>query len=288
MKRLLWLVCIVPAMGWSQTIKFRKYRKGEHFLYQLTTESTRNNQPDIKTISVSSHTVIEDSAGNLAEQIKWIGKKSITTKDTLRLDSVAKKVPAYLLSLLPGAQLKIPPLSIPEMTGEITDLNTFYTAVSPALHIQRLGPNYLSFRDSVLKGNFADHQQILAGEDCIEVTQKLLVRDNDVIIVETSFLPPSYTGITPLIDTIGKQLFNVPNNFQMVRRGAENKVNLLWGVEQFIITSTLDNRTGQLLKAEMINQLSLRMRYNSSEDLKTYEAEIPLTIRRVLHLELLK
>src|SRR5258706_5752696 len=162
MKRLLWLACMVPGLGFSQMIKFRKYKKGEHFRYQLTTESAKNDQPDAKTISVSSHTIIEDSSGFLAERIKWISKKSITENDTLELDSVAKRVPAYLLSLLPGRPLKIPPLTIPEMTGEITDLNTFYAAVSPALHIQRLGPNHLSFRDSVLKGSFADNKQILA------------------------------------------------------------------------------------------------------------------------------
>ena len=74
----------------------------------------------------------------------------------------------------------------------------------------------------------------------------------------------------------------------MLRKGAGNTVNLLWGVEEFIITSTLDNRTGQLLNADMVNLLNLKMRYNCSEDLKTYEAEIPLTIKRVLHLLLLK
>lgn len=269
-------------------IKFRKYTKGDHFSYRLTTQSSRNEIPDATTISVSFHTIIRDSSGSLAERIKWLSKKTITKTDTLILDSLAKKVPPYLLSLLPGSSLKIPPLTIPAMTGEITDLNTFYVAVSPALHIQRLTTNHLSFKDSVLKGNFADHKQILAGEDCIEVTQRLLVKDHDITIISTSFSPPAVPGITPLIDTIGKQIFEAPNNFQMVRRSAGDKVNLLWGIEEFVITSTLDNRTGQILKADMINQLTLRMRYNSSEDFKTYDAEIPLTIKRVLHLELLK
>jgi hypothetical protein len=61
MKPLLWLVCLIPGMGLSQTIKFRKYKKGQQFHYQLTTESFRNDQPESKTISVSKHTVVEDS-----------------------------------------------------------------------------------------------------------------------------------------------------------------------------------------------------------------------------------
>ncbi|HET6995008.1 MAG TPA: hypothetical protein VFI06_08495 [Chitinophagaceae bacterium] len=286
MKILLWLIYIIPLTGLSQSIKFRQYKKGEHFQYQLTTESFRNNQPDSKTISISHHTIVDDS-GRLAEEIKWISKKSVG-KETAQLDSTAQKVPPYKISLQPGGRLKIPALTIPEMTGEITDLNTFYVAVSPALHIHKLDPGHLSFIDSVLKGNFADGKQIINGEDCIQVKQRLLIKDKKTTTVETSFLPPFYTGITPYIDTIGKQSFEVPNNFQMVRKGAGDKVNLLWGVEKFIITSTIDNRTGMILQAEMINLLNLRMRYNASADLSTYDGEIPLTIKRVLHLELLK
>jgi hypothetical protein len=160
--------------------------------------------------------------------------------------------------------------------------------VSPALHVQKLDAAHLSFYDSVVRGNFTDGKQIINGEDCIQVKQRLLIKDKKTTIVETSFLPPGYTAIQPFIDTIGKQSFDVPNNFQMVRKGAGDKVNLLWGVERFVITSTIDNRTGMLLEAEMINVLNLRMRYNCSADLSTYDGEIPLTIKRVLRLELLK
>jgi len=273
-------------MGFAQSIKYRHYKKGEHFHYRLTTETFRNNLPDSKTISVSYHTIVEDST-SLVEEIKWISKK-VYAKDTLQLDSIAQKVPPYKISLLPGGQWKIPPLSIPEMTGEITDLNTFYAAISPALHSQRLGPTLLSFSDTTVKGNFADGQQIIAGEDFINVKQRLLNKEKNITTIETSFFPPSFAGITPYIDTIGKQSFDVPNNFQMIRRGAGDKVNLLWGVEEFTITSTLDNHSGILLKADMINVLNLRMRYNSTADLKSYDAEIPVTIKRVLHLELIR
>jgi hypothetical protein len=286
MKLLLWLIYIIPSTGLSQSIQFRHYKKGEHFQYQLTTESFRNNQPDSKTISISHHSIVDDS-GHLVEEIKWTSKK-VVGKETVQLDSIAQKVLPYKISLMPGGQLKLPALTIPEMTGEITDLNTFYVAVSPALHVRKLDPGHLSFPDSVLKGNFADGKQIINGEDCIQVKQRLLIKDKKTTVVETSFLPPYYTGITPYIDTIGKQSFEAPNNFQMVRKGSGDKVNLIWGVERFIITTTLDNRTGMILRAEMINLLNLRMRYNSSPDFNTYDAEIPLIIKRVLYLELVK
>ncbi len=73
----------------------------------------------------------------------------------------------------------------------------------------------------------------------------------------------------------------------MIRAGANGKVNLFWGVEQFTISAKIDNKTGQITEAEMINLLTLRMRYNATPDLKSYDAELPVTIRRVVRLELL-
>jgi hypothetical protein len=72
----------------------------------------------------------------------------------------------------------------------------------------------------------------------------------------------------------------------MVMKSTPTQVHLFWGVEQFTITSQIDRLTGQLLQATMVNELTLRMRYNSSLNLESYQAELPVTIRRVLHLEI--
>lgn len=264
----------------------RIYKESERYRYRLTTESFRNNQPDAKSIAVSQHTIIKDS-GQWAEEIKWLSKITCTKTDTLFYDSLAQRVPSYLISLAAGNKVALPPLTIPEMTGEITDLNTFYVAVSPALHSQLLTRKLRFFTDSILHGNFADGKQILKGEDCIQVTQTLVKRNNRTIVIRTSFLPLGQRCIDPYTDTVGKQLFNTPNNFQMIRKSAGDRVNLFWGVEQFVITSTIERRTGLLLKADMVNLLELRMRVNATADLKNYDAEIPLTIRRELRLELL-
>ncbi len=271
----LW-VSLVPVVAVSQSVK-RDYRKGEIFSYRLTTETFRNEQPDTKAVAVSWHTVMEES-GQLGEEVRWLLKTVYTPKDTLLYDSIAQRVAPYKISLVAKGQLKVPPLSIPEMTGEITDLHTFYVAVS----------KLPSFKDSVLHGKFADGVVILNGEDRIQVSQRLVRKDRKTVVVETAFGPPPQLSIIPLVDTIGKQIFAFPNNFQMVRKAAGDKVNLLWGVEEFIITSVLDNRTGQLLEARMINTLNLRMRYNATPDLKNYDGEIPLTIKRIVQLQLLK
>jgi hypothetical protein len=52
--------------------------------------------------------------------------------------------------------------------------------------------------------------------------------------------------------------------------------------------SKIDNQNGQIVEASMDNRLKLRMRYNASPDLKTYDVEMPVTLRRNLKLELLK
>jgi len=74
----------------------------------------------------------------------------------------------------------------------------------------------------------------------------------------------------------------------MIQRGAGDKVNFFWGVELFIITSKLDNKTGAIVEATMENILILQMRYNASPDLKTYAMQMPVKIKRVLKLEMVK
>jgi hypothetical protein len=287
--RILVILLLLPAAVFSQGLKNRVYKPGEVFKYRLTTEASNNGRAAPKSVSISQHRVVNDS-GYFSEEVTWISKKIyLSEKDSLDLSEKAKEVPPYRISLVPGEHLKIPPLKIPEMTGEITDLNTFYVAIAPAMHASRLNKNLTFFTDSSVRGKFADGKQILAGEDYIQVTQRLLKKDKDVTIIETSFLPPDTFGIVPYLDTIGKKTFNSYNNFQMIRAGKEdNKVSLLWGVEAFVVTSTVDNKTGQLLQAVMVNELQLRMRLNASKDLSTYDAEVPVTIRRELHLELMK
>jgi hypothetical protein len=274
-------------MVFSQRVNDADYTKGKSFTYRLVTESYRNNQPDAKSVAVSWHTMVEDK-NRIGEEIRWLLKTVYTKKDTLQLDSVAQKVTPYVIFTNSAEGLKLPPLTIPDMTGEITDLHTFYVAVSPALHSQLLSRKRPFLNDSIVHGQFADGRQILKGEDRIQVSQKLVEKDKRYTIIETSFTPPLQLSITPLLDTIAKQTFSAPNNFQMVRKGNGDKVNLLWGVEEFIITSTIENRTGKLLEATMINTLNLRMRYNSSADLQTYDAELPVTIKRVVKLELIR
>ena len=255
--------------------------------YKLTCEVYRNDKFASKTVSVSQHTVVKDT-DFLSEEINWPSKISYTIKDTVRMDAIAQKIEPYKISLSSRGKVLLPKLTIPEMSGEITDLNTFYVAIAPALDAQKLSAkNKMFTSDKLRQGNFADSVEVLYGMDCLQVSQKLISTNKNYTVVETVFSPPPSLCLNPLLDTIHKKLFNEFNNIQFIRKSEGDKVNLFWGVETFTITSKLSNENGQIIEASMKNVLNLKMRYNCSRDLKECLAEMPVTIKRVLKLELL-
>lgn len=281
------IVFLFPALGYSQ-FPVRKYKAGETYKYKLTTDEYQNDKYSGKTISISEHHIVNGS-GLLAEEIKWVSKTSYEGANTVRLDSIAKTVAPYRISLLPAGKVPLPKLSISEMVGEITDLNTFFVAVSPALNAQKLSAENRDFKNTDFQqGHFADSITILYGTDCIQVSQHLLSSDKKYTTIRTDFTPPDSFCLSPLLDTVTKKMYDQPNNFQMIRKGTGDKVNFFWGIESFSITSKLDNKTGIIMEASMENMLTLQMRYNASPDLKTYTLQMPVKIKRVVKLELLK
>jgi hypothetical protein len=182
----------------------------------------------------------------------------------------------------------LPPLSIPEMTGDITDLNTFFVAVSPALKMQKLSNSKrtLELSDPV-KGTFSDGVKILKGEDCTVVSQELINNTDSVLEIRTSFSPPSIFCITPFLQIVSNKMFNAVNNFQMIQAAANSKVNFLWGVESFSIDSKIENSTGKILLGKMTNRLQLKARINATPDLTKWQMEVPVEIVRKIELKLL-
>ncbi|MEP6677161.1 MAG: hypothetical protein ABJA78_18515 [Ferruginibacter sp.] len=287
MKPILLLISLIPVFSFSQ-VNYRLYKEGDRFKYRLTSEVYRNDKFTGKTVSISEHTIVKDS-GFLSEEVKWLHKTSYTSKDTINVDSIAQKIRPYKISLSSKGKVLLPGLIVPEMVGDITDLNTFYVAVAPALNAQKLSSeNPIFINDKLKQGNFADSIEVLYGTDCLEVTQKLISTNKKYTAIETSFAPPSSLCLTPLLDSIAKKSFSHFNNIEFIRKSEGGKVNLFWGVETFTITSKVSKVNGQIIEASMSNFLTLKMRYNASPDLKTYAIEMPVTIKRILTLELLK
>lgn len=288
MTRSFLFLLLLPLACYTQTVPYRQYKPGGVNRYKLTSETYRNEKFAGKTVSVAELRAVKDS-DFVSEEIKWLGKVSFTAKDTVDLDSIAQKVPQYKISLSPKGNVPLPKLTIPEMVGDITDLNTFFVAIAPALNCQKLTKSNPYFKNAEPRqGNFADSLLILYGTDCIEITQHLVETTNKYVLVRTDFTPPESFCLKPLLDTMAVNLFGHPNNFQMIQKGAADKVNVFWGVESFSITSKISRKNGTLLEATMNNVLNLRMRYNASKDLSAFALEMPVTIRRDLKLELLK
>ena len=284
-KIFLLLFCL-PFWVNAQNIKYRNYKEGEVTRFRLTTESNEGNKIS-KTVSIAELKVVPDS-GYYSEEVRWLSKIRYSN-DSVNLDDVAKSVSPYRISMDPKGSVKLPKLDIPEMVGEITDLNTFFVAISPAFNIGKLSrTNAHISKPEIIKGNFADGKLIQKGEDCLKVSVTLLSQDAKYSTVQTQVMPPSRLCLSPLLDTIGKQTFQAPNNFQMIRKADGDFVHVLWGVESFTITTKIENKTGRIVEASMINTLTLRMRYNSSPDLQKYAAEIPVVRTRNLKLEPIK
>ncbi|MFN8290228.1 MAG: hypothetical protein U0U70_08230 [Chitinophagaceae bacterium] len=284
MLRLL-LICLLPAASFSQTIPYRQYREGSVLEYRLTSESFQNATFSGKSVAFAKMEVVSDS-GQLAEEISWRAKTTYSGSDTTDLTPAARRVKPYRISLLPEGSVPLPTLDNPVMVGEITDLNTFFVAISPKLNMHKLSrrqPVYVN--EKTLEGNFAEGISILRGSDCIQTSQRLVKHKKRYTVIQTDFMPPASRCITPLTDTIAQKTFDHPNNFQMLQKTAGGSLNLLWGTESFTVTCRIDNRDGKIISATMTNELNLRLRVNISPDLSSYAVEIPFKIKRNLLLE---
>lgn len=273
--------------AFSQKIGYRKYNKHDKYRYKLTVETYTNGILSGKEVSVSEHTVSKES-GIYVEEIKWLKKIRYSGKDSTDFSLYAKSIKPYRISLAKKGKVLLPSLSVPEMTGDITDLNTFFVAVSPALKMQNLSNSKRTLQLSeAVKGTFSDGVKILKGEDCTVVSQELLNRTDSVLEIRTNFSPPSTFCLTPFLEIVSTKIFNATNNFQMIQSAGNSKVNFLWGVESFSIDSKIENSTGKILLGKMTNRLQLKARINATPDLTNWQIEVPVEIVRKIELRLL-
>jgi len=268
----------------------RKYISGEHDRYRMTTDVVHNGKWQSTIIAVCELQVKKDSKGIPYDEVHWISKKVITEKDTIDKSDEAKKVTPYRISLHPEGELNLPKLDIADMTGEITDFNTFFVAISPKLGIGKLkkeGDTYI--QKEPVKGDFANGKDILLGNDCIAVTLTLTGNTNDNILLQTLFMPPKDTCLHYLTDDLRQPVIaDTINNFQMVRSFANNRVNVLYGRENFVIKSTVRKKDGKLTQANMTNNLVLKIRLACDDQYNNCQGTMPFTIYRTLQLERLK
>jgi hypothetical protein len=266
----------------------RKYKPGDHYRYRLTTQVVHNGVWQSTTVSLCELQVVADSNNIPYDEVRWISKKVITAKDSTDQTAEATQVKPYRISLPPKGQLNMPKIDVAGMTGEITDFNTFFVAVSPKLGIAGLkkkGDVYV--QKEVLKGDFSNGKDILKGNDCLAVRVTLTDANKENAWLETSFLPPADSCLHFLTPDMNTPVApDTLNNFQMVKP-FNNRYNVLYGNEFFTVNSTVQKKDGKLKEATMINKLSLKIKL-FCDDHYNCQSTMPFSIVRNLKLELIQ
>jgi len=279
-----------PLNGAAQGVFQREYKIGECYKYRLVTEEFHNGKWKSTTIVVNELEVVTDSMGVPHDKVQWVSKEVLTEKDTIKSVTEAAAVAPYLLSLHPKGKIEIPKINVQGMTGAIQDFATFYVAVSPHLGVpalQRQGDSLI--RKELVQGNFANGINIIKGDDCFAVKVYLNELTNDRALLITAFEPPKEKHLSYLLDEM-----NVPvvkdtmNNFQMVLALVNGRYNVQYGKEAFVITSSVKREDGKIERAEMINQLDLKLKVACTAVYEDCQMEMPFVIIRKLTLQVLQ
>ena len=91
---------------------------------------------------------------------------------------------------------------------------------------------------------------------------KLEMLDGETATIESAFLSPEEACITMHKTWMKESVRSgIPNNFQQVQKAGE-RYNVMWGHEQFIITSQVDRESGIIRRATMDNTLTLKRKAN--------------------------
>lgn len=271
-----------PAVAWQTLDLGRRYVPGERFQYRLVQTETRADETT-RIEAISDHQVVAGDAGSEPfEQVRWLNLGAPGGPD----EAAARALAPYPLSLGVREILSSPrPGGSVALLGMVTDLQTFYVAVSRGLgigHLKAVGDSHT--RPDLVIGDFEDGQVILSGRDCTQATLLLKAMTAETVVIESRFEPPAASCLgADAPDQTHDVAAAAPDNFHMVRRAGDQVLDL-GGHESFVIVSTLRRSDGQLLAAEMDNRLDLAGRICSDATLAQCSPVPP--ILRVRHVSL--
>lgn len=255
----------------------RVYDPGEELRYRIVQTESRGGVETV--LSGETHHRIEGTGLAGAETVSWtrLGDRGSSE------DLAARGLAPYRLSLSPGEAPDSPrPRDSVALMGMVTDLQTFYVAVSPAIGIDRLkavGDVYT--RPDPLIGEFGDGIAILSGRDCTVVTVTLVSQSEESWTVRTAFEPPAEP-------CLGREASDgPPPNFEMVRKVGDGVLDL-GGHERFVIETTLDRPGGRIRRGEMVNTLDLAGRSCADESFARCQTLPPIHRERRISLDLIE
>ncbi len=260
----------------------RVYTAGETWAYELTTTHRHDGAFEKREVGLSSHEVRPDATG---EVVRWTSLSIEAPEGTITDESAAAQaVPPYEMSLLVDADMALPALTVPEMTGMITDLFTYYVAVSSSLGVTELhAPGDVYTPESPVQGDWSDGAGTPVGQDCIVPSIEFLELDVEGKLArfETRFEVPDdpdcfewihESWSAPVVE--GKA-----NNFQQVL-DLGGALFAMYGVEWFTIRTEVDTTDGRIRSATMENRLDLRTLGGCDDEWQNCGHDAPLVIER--------
>lgn len=267
----------------------RKYTPGETYQYKITMSEYHNGEFALKNTAVCELKVV-DSSGVLYDEVHWISKKVITPKDTSDQSTKAILVKPYRISLSGKGRIDLPKIDIAEMTEPIQDFNTFFVGVSPMIQgmerLTNIGDS-IAVKDPII-ADFSNGTYILKGQDCLDITIKLVDTTKAETFLHTSFAPPKVNKLIYLLPDMNTPVVgNIPNNFQMVAPAGKDLLMVNYGREYFYINTKIRKSDGKIVRADMFNQLNLKIKVNCNNEYKNCQTEVPFAEQRKLTLELL-
>src|SRR6185312_11637124 len=132
-----------------------------------------------------------------------------------------------------------------------------------------------------ISGNWANGGSISLGRDCLAVTEQLLDMTPDTVTFRSSFRPPPEPGLSMAHAWMRAPVAgSTPNNFEQVIDQGEAGTTVMWGHEKFTIITTVDRKSGVILRAQMEDNLGLRLRIGCTADATHCGPIMPFTIAR--------
>jgi len=259
----------------------RRYTPGEVSTYEVR---VRDSELGSELIGVSEHRVFQRN-GIPTERVRWI---RLSESRLGELNEMAMELPSYEMSLHPQGDLTLFDVKgDPVMLEMVTDLYTFYFAVSPRTGIaslQRAGDSYV--RPELVSNDWADGAQFLVGQSRTQVRLSMTSLAPKEVVYQTDFLPPADPALEiqrPWMATpvCGDAL----NNVQFVRRQDDGFL-AAWGCETSRITSRVDPTSGKLVAAFMDNEMTWSLKLCKDQKLEDCEDRPRLTRHRWIELRL--
>ena len=283
----------VPGVGPADVGGYqhqRVYSPGKEYRYRMVRSYFENGKFKREEVAESIHVVAKEPP--LSERIAFDRLSRTQDGKTDDLSEAIAKFPAWDVSLSPtdgGVGLALPDILGWDMAvvGPVTDLLTFWVAISPQAGIDKVskvGQSYVLPEAPV--ASWANGVDIPVGQDCIQISITLKELGESTAVFETRFMPPEEASLKMLKSWMDESVVEgTPNNFQQQMSMGEAAM-VMWGREYFVVTSTVRRADGMLLSATMSNELQLKMKIGCSSELQACKHEVPLHIRRELSLEL--